>query len=176
VRLLVRLRSPRGSIIRGRMYARAKRAQGGDHRSKCQTDTLKDTAEAIANKTGVSPRTVKRDAKRYEFVEKLKQTKPEAAQAVLSGRKRLREVEREERKAEAKENAGTRTDLGAKLRSGSKIRTSKVLAQAAAQRGQPPLLAEASQWAGPNPDFDGDFHKCRAALPAVRLLLAPLIA
>jgi hypothetical protein len=36
------------SLIRGRRYNRSKSAQGGDHKSKDQNDTLINTAETLA--------------------------------------------------------------------------------------------------------------------------------
>ena len=52
------------SIIRGRRYNRQKKVQGGDHKSKCQNDTLIDTSEVLAKEHGVSPATIKRDGKK----------------------------------------------------------------------------------------------------------------
>jgi len=40
-----------------------KKTQGGDHKSKGQNDTLMPTAEILAKQYGVSPATIKRDAK-----------------------------------------------------------------------------------------------------------------
>jgi hypothetical protein len=59
------------SLIRGRRYNRTKKAQGGDHKSKSQSDTLIDTATAIATRHGVSRATIIRDGKRAEAIEKL---------------------------------------------------------------------------------------------------------
>ena len=45
------------SLLRGRRYNRAKKAQGGDHKSKDQNDTLINTAKKLAKEHGVSPAT-----------------------------------------------------------------------------------------------------------------------
>ena len=64
------------SYIRGRLYNRRKRtkaeagAMGGS--SKSQSDTcLPDTATAIATAHGVTERTIRRDGKRAEAIDKL---------------------------------------------------------------------------------------------------------
>ena len=46
-----------GDKLRGRRYNRAKKAQGGDHKSKDQNDTLINTAKKLAKEHGVSPAT-----------------------------------------------------------------------------------------------------------------------
>lgn len=95
------------SILRGRMYNREKKRSSGRadrDLSGGQNDHPK-TAERIAAKTGVSEKTVRRDAKRAEQYEKLKETAPEEAEAVFVGKKRLREVQRTARLAEVKEAA-----------------------------------------------------------------------
>ena len=97
------------SIMRGRRYNRTKKAKGGDygnqHTPKLQSDTLPDTATALANQHGVSRATVIRDGKRAEAIEKLSETQPEQAQAVRDGLKRFNEVRREIKRAEVKEVA-----------------------------------------------------------------------
>jgi ParB family chromosome partitioning protein len=50
------------ALIRGRLYEARKQAHGGDRKSIRQNDGLKQTSEAIAAESGVSPRTVERDA------------------------------------------------------------------------------------------------------------------
>lgn len=70
------------SYLRGKRYNAEKGEQGGDRKSKCHDDTLIDTAEKIAEETGVSPATVKRDAKFADAVDDL--AKP-VKDAVLTG-------------------------------------------------------------------------------------------
>jgi len=61
--------------IRGDLYNRLKKKQGGDHRSKGQNVPLiENVAEKLAEKAGVSEKTVKRDGKRQEAIANL--TKP----------------------------------------------------------------------------------------------------
>jgi hypothetical protein len=62
------------SMLRGMLYNGAKKDQGGDHKSKDQSDTLINAAETIAQQTGVSAPTVKRDGKFAEALEKLGMT------------------------------------------------------------------------------------------------------
>lgn len=89
------------SILRGRLYNRAKKRHGGDRRSSAQSEHLK-TAEAIADKAGVSPATVRRDAKKAEFVEAL----PESdRKAIMAGKVKVTEVRRQQRKAKVVEKA-----------------------------------------------------------------------
>lgn len=92
------------SILRGRRYNRLKKAahDGGKGKSRVAdkvSPTLR-TAEAIAEAHGVSARTVIRDGKRAEALDKLAETRPEDAKAVRDGLKRFNEVRREMRKAE----------------------------------------------------------------------------
>jgi hypothetical protein len=54
--------------LRGRRYNRAKKAHGGDRRSKDQIDTL-NTAEVLAKQHGVTDRTIKRDGQFAQAVE-----------------------------------------------------------------------------------------------------------
>lgn len=69
------------SLLRGRRYNRAKKAQGSNNQyvqaksEKCQNDTL-HTADKLAKEHGVSPRTIKRDGKFAEAVENVKQDHP----------------------------------------------------------------------------------------------------
>jgi hypothetical protein len=75
-------------IVRGRIYNRRKKSQGGDRKSKVQTDTLISshaTAEAIADELEVSPSTVKRSGQRaavYDAMLEIDDT--EAAKAARS--------------------------------------------------------------------------------------------
>ncbi|MGD0093969.1 MAG: hypothetical protein ABSE73_29015 [Planctomycetota bacterium] len=43
------------ALLRGRRYNRTKGKQGGDHKSKCQNDTLISTAKVLAAKHGERP-------------------------------------------------------------------------------------------------------------------------
>ena len=49
------------SILRGRVYNRTKKAQGGDRKSKYPSGTLIDTADTLATKHGVGRMTIIRD-------------------------------------------------------------------------------------------------------------------
>ena len=53
------------SLLRGRRYNRAKKAQGGtganQYKQKGQNDTSANTADRLAKEHGVSPATIKRD-------------------------------------------------------------------------------------------------------------------
>lgn len=60
------------ALIRGRLYEARKASHGGDRKSKSQNDTLKDTAEAVAEEHGVSRATVHRDAEFAVAVDALK--------------------------------------------------------------------------------------------------------
>ena len=60
-----------------------------------------NTAETIAKQHGVSSRTVIRDGKRAEAIEKLAETQPEQAQAVRDGVKRFNEVRAKERQVQS---------------------------------------------------------------------------
>ena len=62
------------SYIRGRLYNRKKKAGArSDLLPNCQKV---DTAKEIAEAHGVSPRTVIRDGKRAEAIDRLAQTRP----------------------------------------------------------------------------------------------------
>jgi len=60
-------------ILRGKLYKSRKKEVGGDrgnqHTPKDQIDPLPTTAEIVAKETGVSPATIKRDAKFADVVE-----------------------------------------------------------------------------------------------------------
>lgn len=73
------------SLLRGRLYNQLKGEQGGDHKSKCQSDTLINAADELAAEHGVSPETIKRDGKLAEAVDVLKETEPDIEEQVLSG-------------------------------------------------------------------------------------------
>jgi len=60
--------------LRGLLYNSKKATQGGDRKSKDQSDTLNNAAESVAKETGVSAPTVKRDAKFASALEKLGMT------------------------------------------------------------------------------------------------------
>jgi N6-adenosine-specific RNA methylase IME4 len=83
------------SIIRGRLYNLNKISHGGDRKSKGQNDTLKNTAQDMADKYKVSERTIKRDG---QFVE----DHPEEAEKILNGEITKRELN-EQKKAEKKQ-------------------------------------------------------------------------
>ena len=81
-------------FLRGRIYNRRKKAQGGDRKSKDQIDTLngETTAEQVAAETGVSPATVKRNGKMAEEVE----NDPELL-AAINDRTEFKKVKREKK-------------------------------------------------------------------------------
>ncbi len=89
------------SILRGRRYNRTKptRAQTGAMKGK-GADTLAGpiTAETLAAQHGVSEKTIRRDGKRAEALDKLAEVEPEKAQAVRDGVKKFNEVKREMKK------------------------------------------------------------------------------
>ena len=104
------LKPDQASLIRGRLYNRKKKKQGGtganQFKQKCQSDTSAksdDTAQAIADESGVSRRTVIRDGKKAEAWARLAEDNPEAARAVQNGSKRFNEVRREIKRAEVRE-------------------------------------------------------------------------
>lgn len=51
------------SVLRGNIYNRRKAKHGGDRKSKGKSCPLIPTADAVAKETGVSPRTIKNDAR-----------------------------------------------------------------------------------------------------------------
>jgi len=79
------LHPDQASIIRGRRYNRVKTAQGGDHKSKGQNDTLINQAETLAKQHGVSPATIKRDGQFAAAVEKVTALDPEIPKKVTKG-------------------------------------------------------------------------------------------
>ena len=96
------------SIIRGRRYNRTKKAQGGtganQHKSRGdKVSPLLKTAKALASQHGVTDRTIMRDGKRAEALDRLAVTAPAQAQAVLDGKKRFNEVIQETRVFEVRE-------------------------------------------------------------------------
>ena len=80
-------------ILIGRIYNRRKNGRGGDRKSKCQNDTLIDTADSVASEYAISPATVKRAGKLAAAVDNDAALK-EAVRAkvplkqVISGRKK----------------------------------------------------------------------------------------
>ncbi len=79
------------SLLRGRIYNRAKGKQGGDrgnqYVAKCQSDTLADdTAFRLAHEHGVSPATIKRDGQFAAAVEKLTPSMPDLPKQIASGK------------------------------------------------------------------------------------------
>lgn len=74
------------SYLRGKLYRETKGEQGGDRKSNCQNGTLiGDTAEKIAEETGVSPRTVHRDESFSESVDALSEKSETLKHAALQG-------------------------------------------------------------------------------------------
>lgn len=100
-------------LLLGRIYNRLKKRHGGDRRSDVvssgQNVHLEKTAEIVAKKHGVNERMVRRAGKKAEAIEKLKETAPEQAQAVIDGKKRFNEVRREIKRAEVRESASLPT-------------------------------------------------------------------
>jgi N6-adenosine-specific RNA methylase IME4 len=96
------------SIIRGRRYNRTKQDgfKGNQHTvGSGQNVHQQTTAETLAAQHHVTERTIRRDGKRAEFVERLAITNPEAAKAVVDGMKKINEVKRVVRLEEVKEAA-----------------------------------------------------------------------
>jgi hypothetical protein len=77
------------SYLRGLQYRQEKKAHGGDRKtgekSKGQIDPLISTSEKLAKKHGVSPKTIKRDAKFAEAVDVVAEALPEAKAKILQG-------------------------------------------------------------------------------------------
>lgn len=73
------------SLIRGRRYNRAKKAQGGNHKSKDQNDTLINQADLLAKEHGVSAPTIKRDGQFADAVEKIKPHVTDIEKRVMTG-------------------------------------------------------------------------------------------
>ena len=91
------------SILRGRRYNRTKKAmsEAGAMKGKA-SDKLSqapiNTAETLAKEHGVSSRTIIRDGKKAEAVERLALTNPVEAKAITDGMKKFNEVKREIKK------------------------------------------------------------------------------
>jgi len=74
------------SLLRGRRYNRAKKAHGGDRKSKDQNDLLiESTAVRLAKQHGVSAPTIKRDGQFASAVEKAKRLDPDIERKVTAG-------------------------------------------------------------------------------------------
>lgn len=84
------------SIIRGKLYNLHKLGRGGDRKSKGQNDTLKNTAQDMADKYKVSERTIKRDG---QFVK----NNPEIADKILRGETTKKDAVKEMRKQKTQE-------------------------------------------------------------------------
>ena len=86
------------SLLRGRRYNRAKKAQGGtganQYKQKDQNDTSANTAKRLAKEHGASPATIKRDGKIAAFMDE----HPEEANAVIRGEKKLKDVKKKIKK------------------------------------------------------------------------------
>ena len=86
------------SIMRGRRYNRTKKAAHDGGKGKTRVvDTLSatNTAESLAAEHHVSEKTIRRDGKRAEALDKLAETQPEQAQAVRDGGKGRSRVDAE---------------------------------------------------------------------------------
>jgi N6-adenosine-specific RNA methylase IME4 len=87
------------SILRGRRYNRTKKVAHRPANNGDKVATLPQrTSETLAKEHGVSSRTIIRDGKKAEAVEKLALTNPEAAKAITDGVKKFNEVKREMKK------------------------------------------------------------------------------
>lgn len=76
------------TILRGQLYRLAKGEQGGDKKSKGKICTLKNAAADIAEKTGVSERTIKNDAKFSDAVDSLtKKIDPNFKKNIQAGKR-----------------------------------------------------------------------------------------
>jgi hypothetical protein len=64
-------------LLVGMLYNQRKATQGGDRKSKGKNCTLNDTAQQVAEETGVSPRTVKSAGKLATAVEAIQAAEPE---------------------------------------------------------------------------------------------------
>jgi len=82
----------RASFIRGRMYNRAKKANGGRKESLPQNGEVVSTAQTLAPRLGVSKNTLQRDGAFAEAVEKLDLVSEVAAGIVAAPRSKLIEV------------------------------------------------------------------------------------
>lgn len=81
------------SLLRGRRYNRMKKAQGGDHKSKDQNDTLINSAETLSQQHGVSSATIKRDGQFASDVELLKTIVPDIEQKIIANEEKLTKQE-----------------------------------------------------------------------------------
>jgi len=84
--------------FRGLHYHADRRSQGfnspnSQDSSKCQNDTLMNTAEKLAEKYNVSKRTIARDSKLADALIALGEVSPEAKLSVLSGETRVTRAE-----------------------------------------------------------------------------------
>lgn len=109
------------SYLRGLLYEQTKKDAGRPAGKRDQIEPVSRTAETIAAETGVSPATVKRDAKFAKDVDAIAKVAPEAKAAILSGKTKatrpeiakaaaLPEPERKE--AAAKIASGSRYEPG----------------------------------------------------------------
>lgn len=84
------------SLLRGRRYNRLKKPRGGDRKSKGKSCTLVEpTADTLAEEHGVSPRTIKNDAKFADAVDEAKAENPDIEQQVVSGEVKKADVIRD---------------------------------------------------------------------------------
>ncbi len=81
------------SLLRGRRYNRTKKAndgsRGNQHGQAVDKVSVANTAETLAAQHHVTERTIRRDGKRAEAIEKLAETKPEEAKAVMDANQHL---------------------------------------------------------------------------------------
>ena len=73
------------SLLRGRIYNREKKAHGGERKASGHFVHLPKTAERLAKQFHVDEKTIRRDGKRAEAMDKLAETHPEEAKAVRDG-------------------------------------------------------------------------------------------
>ncbi len=74
------------SLIRGRIYNRRKRKQGGDRKSSPQNEGLKCAAKTMAKEFGVGRSTIERDGQFAAAVDKLNDVIPGVEEKVLIGK------------------------------------------------------------------------------------------
>jgi len=72
------------SVLRGQLYEQVKQPHGGDRRSKARKQPSKPAAAEVAERTGVTPATVKADARFARAVNKLASDDPGNRQRILS--------------------------------------------------------------------------------------------
>ena len=109
------LTGDQASILRGRRYNRTKKtmAQAGAEKALDKmSEASVITAQSLGKQHGVTERTIRRDGKMAQALEKLAETRPEAAQAVMDGSKRFNEVRREIKLAEVQPEAAPRMLFG----------------------------------------------------------------